>query len=488
MKKNFTLSLKTIFWFFMLFCTIQNLNAQVGIGTTSPAASSVLDITSTTQGLLMPRMTTAQKNTIVTPANGLMVYDADLKGFSYYDLPATTWVNVSQGRSKFKRIKSTDVLAAVLAAELSAGGGSKYLLDSQTLYEINGTVTLNFPIELNNAYLVGLDSSDDKLIKATGDLFTGTTGGSIRVLTLVATGGNVFNINGGGTQNLIFRDMIITSSANVGLIQNFNLVFSSIIQYVGNANGFIYRDISKLLLDNQGWFGNNTGVFEKFEGTFGSIQKQGGFSDVNGAAIGMDFSLNPLINADGIIENVNFAGTLSTGKYVNPYTGAGTYAGFNFNNKWNVNCSGIPYEGDRVAVGDINYDYPVGSGASTTLSGTAVKLLGTTTSNNLYRASRNGVDNRIQYLGNKKRFFKIGGSASFQATATNTIYIFYIAKNGTVVNQSKVYVNSNSTTDILAVPLQSIVELSPNDYVEVFAQRFSGTGNILTVSMNLIIN
>lgn len=467
---------------------MQNLNAQVGIGTTSPAASSALDITSTTQGLLAPRMTTAQKNAIATPANGLMVYDTDLKGFSYYDLPATTWVNVSQGRSKFKRIKSTDVLATVLAAELSAGSGSKYVLDSQTLYEINGTINVDFPIELNNAYVIGLDSSDDKLIKATGDLFIGTTGGSIRVLTLSATAGNVFNINGGGTQNLIFRDMIIASSANVGLIQNFNLVFSSIVQYVGNANGTIYSNISKLLLDNQGWFGNNTGIFEKFEGAFGSIQKQGGFSDVNGAAIGMDFSSNPAITAEGIIESVNFAGTLSTGKYVNPYTGAGTYTGFNFNNKWNINCSGIPYEGDRVAVGDINFDYPVGSGAPTTLSGTPVKLSGVTTSNNLYRSSRNGVDNRIQYLGNKKRFFRISGAASFQATANGTVYIFYVAKNGTVVNQSKVYVNSNSTTDILAVPLQSIVELSPNDYVEVFAQRFSGTGNILTVSMNLILN
>src|SRR5690606_25831314 len=109
-------------------------------------------------------------------------------------------------------------------------------------------------------------------------------------------------------------------------------------------------------------------------------------------------------------------------------------AGFNFNNKWDVNCSGIPVEGDRVAVGDINFDYPVGSGALTTLSGTPVKLSGATTSNNLYRSSRGGTDNRMQYLGNKKRFFRISGSASFQATATSTIYVFYIAKNGTVLN------------------------------------------------------
>lgn len=466
---------------------MQHTIAQIGINTTTPAASSALDITSTTQGILTPRMTTAQKLAIPSPANGLLVYDTDLKAYSYYDLPATTWVNIAQGRSKFKRIKSTDVLATVLALELAAGGGTKYLLDSQTLYEINGTVLVNFPIELNNAYLVGLDASDDRLIKSTGDLFTGTTGGTIKVLTLVASTGNVFNINGGGTQNLIFRDCIIASSANVGVLQNFALIFGSIVQYAGNTNGIIYRDISKLLLDNQAWFGNNAGTFEKYEGTFSSIQKQGGFCDVNGTAVGVDVSSNPTISSSATMYGVNFSGTLTTGLYVRRYT-VGSYTGYNFNNKWDINCSGIPVEGDVVAIGDVNFDYPVGSGALTTLSATPTKLLGITTSNNLYRSSRGGVDNRIQYLGNSRKFFKVTGSASFQASASNTIYVFYIAKNGTVVNQSKVYVNSNSTTDVLAVPFQSIIELAPNDYIEVFAQRFSGTGNILTVSLNLVMN
>lgn len=466
---------------------MQHTIAQIGINTTSPDASSALDITSTSQGFLVPRMTTAQKNVIVSPANGLLVFDTDLKGYSYYDLAANTWINMAQGRSKFKRIKSTDVLSNVLATELAAGGGTKYLLDSQTLYEINGTVLVNFPIELNNAYLVGLDVSDDRLIKSTGDLFTGTTGGTIKVLTLVASTGNVFNINGGGTQNLIFRDCIIASSANVGVLQNFALIFGSIVQYAGNTNGIIYRDITKLLLDNQAWFSNNVGIFEKYEGTFSSIQKQGGFCNVNGTAIGVDVSSNPTLLGNGTMFGVNFSGTLSTGLYVNRYT-VGSYTGFHFNNKWDINCAGIPVEGDVVANGDLNFDYPVGSGALTTLSATPTKLLGITTSNNLYRSSRGGVNNRIQYLGNDKRFFKVSGSASFQASATNTIYVFYIAKNGTVVNQSKVYVSSNSTTDVLAVPFQSIIELAPNDYIEVFAQRFSGAGNILTVSLNLVMN
>jgi len=47
----------------------------VGIGVSSPNASAALDVTSTTLGLLPPRMTTAQRQAIASPAAGLVVYD-----------------------------------------------------------------------------------------------------------------------------------------------------------------------------------------------------------------------------------------------------------------------------------------------------------------------------------------------------------------------------------------------------------------------------
>lgn len=61
----------------------------MGIGTASPNASALLDVSSTTQGLLMPRMTTAQKNAITTPATGLSVYDTDLLSVHTYN--GTAW-------------------------------------------------------------------------------------------------------------------------------------------------------------------------------------------------------------------------------------------------------------------------------------------------------------------------------------------------------------------------------------------------------------
>lgn len=485
--------------FFMIITT--NVFAQVGIGTTSPNASSMLDIASTTQGLLAPRMTTAQKIAIASPANGLMVYDTDLKLFSYYDLPATSWVNSAQGRNKFKRIKSTDVLATVLATEKTAGGGAKYLLDSQTLYEINGTILVDLPIELNSAYVVGLDSGDDKLVKTSGDLFTGTTGGSIRVLTLVATGGKVFNISASSTaQNLIFRDCIVASSSSVGTLKGFGMVFISIVQYVGNTTGVVYEDIGKLLISNAGWFGGsaplgNSGTYEKFVGTFGLITKQGGFSEVTGTNVGVDVSTNPTITGDAVMSEVVFTGTLSTGSYINGYS-VGNYSGYNFDNRWSVNCPGVPVEDDGAATGNMNFDYNVGSGGLTTFNNSGsspsnkYKLGGSSTSLGLFRFSTDGsTDNRLKYLGYKKRIFQVTGSVSFQVSAVGT-YIIYIAKNGTPINQYKIYGKGLAANDILVLPLIASVELSNNDYIEVYVQRYTGSNGdyIVTPNLNVVIN
>ncbi len=60
--------------------------AQIGIGTTTPNPSSVLDISSNNKGLLIPRMTETEKNSISSPANGLLIYQTDgVTGFYYYD-------------------------------------------------------------------------------------------------------------------------------------------------------------------------------------------------------------------------------------------------------------------------------------------------------------------------------------------------------------------------------------------------------------------
>ena len=57
-------------------------HAQVGIGTASPNAA--LDVTSTTQGFLPPRMTTTQRNAISSPAVGLVIFNTTTNCLNFY--------------------------------------------------------------------------------------------------------------------------------------------------------------------------------------------------------------------------------------------------------------------------------------------------------------------------------------------------------------------------------------------------------------------
>lgn len=74
-----------------------NILAQVGIGNSEPDASSALDITSTTGGLLPPRMTTSSRDAIDSPATGLIVFNTTDNILQINEGTASTpnWVNLS---------------------------------------------------------------------------------------------------------------------------------------------------------------------------------------------------------------------------------------------------------------------------------------------------------------------------------------------------------------------------------------------------------
>ena len=74
--------------------TINYINSgSFGIGTTTPNASSVLDITSTTKGILLPRMTTTEINAISPLTEGLTAYNTTLNTMFFYN--GTEWRQVS---------------------------------------------------------------------------------------------------------------------------------------------------------------------------------------------------------------------------------------------------------------------------------------------------------------------------------------------------------------------------------------------------------
>ena len=102
--------------------------AQTGIGTSTPDPSAKLHVASTDKGLLIPRMTIAQRSGISSPANGLMVYQTDgVTGF---------YVNTgSSGTPSWTRV-NTDWTKS--GNDISFSGGNVSLTGNQT---VSGNVT-----------------------------------------------------------------------------------------------------------------------------------------------------------------------------------------------------------------------------------------------------------------------------------------------------------------------------------------------------------
>jgi hypothetical protein len=105
--------------------------AQVGIGTTNPDGSAALDITSTTKGLLMPRMTNAQRLAIASPVAGLQVYVTDFGGGTVMVYNGTGWkelllteLRTAPGAPTITGVASGDEQVTVSFTAPSSNGGS----------------------------------------------------------------------------------------------------------------------------------------------------------------------------------------------------------------------------------------------------------------------------------------------------------------------------------------------------------------------------
>jgi hypothetical protein len=106
---------KVAIYFLFLLAFAFKVNAQTGIGTTSPNASAKLDVNSTEKGFLPPRVALTSTNTFspvtglsgttaLATAAGLLVYNTASAGTApnnvvpgYYYWNGTTWVQISSG-------------------------------------------------------------------------------------------------------------------------------------------------------------------------------------------------------------------------------------------------------------------------------------------------------------------------------------------------------------------------------------------------------
>lgn len=88
--------MKRIFVIIYFLNAVFSLNAQIGIGTTTPHASAKLDVSSSNKGFLPPRVTltsATDASTISSPAEGLLVYNLGSSGLQagYYYWSGANW-------------------------------------------------------------------------------------------------------------------------------------------------------------------------------------------------------------------------------------------------------------------------------------------------------------------------------------------------------------------------------------------------------------
>lgn len=134
-----------LFSAFIFFHTL--LNAQVGINTSSADASSILDITSTSKGLLIPRLTNTQMNAISNPAAGLMIYNTTASSLYYFN--GRNWVS-REDRITVKVDDGVAVQLDNLRAMMSTTIGQRTLM----IATVSGTMIISGAGE--NRYLSAL--------------------------------------------------------------------------------------------------------------------------------------------------------------------------------------------------------------------------------------------------------------------------------------------------------------------------------------------
>ncbi len=118
---------------------------SVGIGTSSPSSNAALDVSSTDKGVLLPRMTQAQRNAISSPSAGLLVFCTDCTpvGFSYYNGSAWTAMGGTPTLNSQNSI-------TVTATTTSPSGGTR---GTQNIYweEVGNKIKLKYVL----GYTVG---------------------------------------------------------------------------------------------------------------------------------------------------------------------------------------------------------------------------------------------------------------------------------------------------------------------------------------------
>lgn len=231
---------------------------NVGIGTTKPDQSAILDVNSSNKGFLTPRMTLQQRNSIQSPAQGLMVYQTDLlSGFYFFD--GKEWKSMT---SETNANSVADAFNWGLTGNAGTNPATNFLgtTDAQPLViKVNGTRAGYFDATSYDNLFVGKSSGVGAVTSGSpGGVASGSFNTSLGATTLSALTTGTGNVALG---TLSLRD--ITTGSNNLAIGN-----SAILQNItGDANTGIGAGT---LFSNKGSNNMALGAYALFSNVTGS--------------------------------------------------------------------------------------------------------------------------------------------------------------------------------------------------------------------------
>ena len=452
----------------VLFC-ITNAIGQVGIGTTNPNLSSVLDITSTTQGMLPPRMTTAQRNLIPSPANGLLIFNITTNTVDLFSPGGWRSLIVNNAAN-------SNVVYVYSLADLPAPISAVITLIPTKVYIFSGIVDIspNYLV-LNGAGLKGTDPSKDGVMSNVAGAVLRSSGVSVFMenfaVVPLSSGTQAYDFT--GTQSHFCNLFSGNSVTEVGPASG----------GVGKINGF--RAIT--ILKNY-WKCTN-GV--KIGGTVGKLTSSFNFiSDMQGVnAIGIEILANANILdidlANNYFENitagvkVNTPVTIDRGRMTtNMFRGVTNFlVGFDsFTREWEmIQNTNVP---NSRATAYISMD---GNTTTTNMTGGGpfYKIAGITVpvSPTSLKRFTTPAANRLVYTGKDPITAKVRASIGAKAPGSSSDYSITIFKNGAQIGP----ITSNATAannENFQISLTMEVEMASNDYIEVFIRTNSGSTSL----------
>jgi len=164
---------------------------NVSIGSATPPVSALLNLTSTTKGLLQPRMTTVERDAISSPAEGLRIYNTTTKKENFYN--GTIWVEIQNDavNGTLNKVAKFTPDGTHVGDSVITDNGSNIAIANPTFIQGNSTTDSPLGPEL-------LTSSNWTPTGWTGDFLTGFihTPGNVFVLSnsLAATVGTYYQV------------------------------------------------------------------------------------------------------------------------------------------------------------------------------------------------------------------------------------------------------------------------------------------------------